>query len=464
MALLAKSKKISLDISEEHLYLKNKLIYIVDLFESVYSIREPLKIVYGSHKKREINIIPGDVGVFFEKKMEIPHYIFRNWGNKNIPFLFPPIDSDKIELISYQSDFKNINFDIFMSSFYFLSCWQEYVSDKKDEMGRFPFNESFLKSLDIHQIPVVNYYFDILASAIRDLPNNNIDINPIHQKKLKIGITHDIDNCETGSLQDGYREFLSGRWLSSVKKITQRLIKEDIWYNFEDLLKIEKKYGIKTSYFFITENMPKNGYPNADYKFHSKKIQTLLNQIREDGHEIGIHGSIGSGFDKVQLNKEIEKFPFEIFGGRFHYLMMRLPESFHELDESNIRYDSSLGFAESVSFRNGFCFPYQPYNNLEDKPFSFIEFPFQMMDKTLIQDYYMGLAPENAIQLAKNMIDEIDQFSGYFNVIWHNNTITGFKYEKWKKVLIDIIKYSKEKDSEFQSLKTFYDRLVGPNC
>ena len=67
-------------------YLSKK--HTVDLFESVYSIREPLKIVYGSHKKREINIIPGDVGVFFEKKMEIPHYIFRNWGNKNIPFLF----------------------------------------------------------------------------------------------------------------------------------------------------------------------------------------------------------------------------------------------------------------------------------------------------------------------------------------------------------------------------------------
>ena len=194
--------------------------------------------------------------------------------------------------------------------------------------------------------------------------------------------------------------------------------------------------------------------------FIPKKIQSLLNQIRHNGHEVGIHGSIGSGFDKDQLNREITQFPFEISGGRFHYLMMRLPKSFHEIDESNIRYDSSLGFAESVSFRNGFCFPYQPYNNFEDKPFTFIEFPFQMMDKTLIQDYYMGLTPENAIQLAKNMIDEIAQFSGYFNLIWHNNTITGYKYKKWEKVLIYIIKYAKEKRSEFQPLKTFYDRLA----
>lgn len=458
--MLVKSKKISLDISKEYLYLKNKLIYVTELFESVYSISKPLNIVYGSHKKREINIIPGNVGTFFERKLEIPNYIFQEWNKKQIPFLFPPLDYDEIELISGESDSKNINLDIFMSSFYILSCWQEYVSDKEDEMGRFPFKESFLKSVDAYQFPVVNYYFDILASAIKDLPNNNIDINPIHQKKLKVGITHDIDNCQTGSFQDGYREFLSGNWYSSVKKILQRLIKEDIWYNFEDLLKIEKKYELNTSYYFITENKPKNGYPNADYKFHSKKIQSLLNQIRHNGHEVGIHGSIGSGFDKDQLNREITQFPFEISGGRFHYLMMRLPKSFHEIDESNIRYDSSLGFAESVSFRNGFCFPYQPYNNFEDKPFTFIEFPFQMMDKTLIQDYYMGLTPENAIQLAKNMIDEIAQFSGYFNLIWHNNTITGYKYKKWEKVLIYIIKYAKEKRSEFQPLKTFYDRLA----
>ena len=166
-----------------------------------------------------------------------------------------------------------------MSSFYILSCWQEFVSDKEDEMGRFPFKESFLKSVEVHQIPVVNYYFDVLASAIKSLDDNNININPIHQKKLKIGITHDIDNCQTGSFQDGYREFLSGNWYNSVKKILGRLVKDDIWYNFEDLLGIEEKYGINTSYFFITENYPKNGYPNADYKFHSKKFKIYSTKL-----------------------------------------------------------------------------------------------------------------------------------------------------------------------------------------
>ncbi len=458
--MLCKSKKISLVIGEEYLFLKNKLIYVIDLFENIYVIKKPIRIIYGSNEKGEINITPGKVGAFFEKKIEIPSYTLQNWNHKKIPFLFIQPSRNEIKLISNEHNHTKINLDILMSSFYILSCWQEFVSDKEDEMGRFPFKESFLKSVEVHQIPVVNYYFDVLASAIKSLDDNNININPIHQKKLKIGITHDIDNCQTGSFQDGYREFLSGNWYNSVKKILGRLVKDDIWYNFEDLLGIEEKYGINTSYFFITENYPKNGYPNADYKFHSKKIQNLLYQIRESGHEIGIHGSIGSGFDKVQLNREITKFPFEIFGGRFHYLMMRLPKSFHELEASNINYDASLGFAESVSFRNGFCFPYKPYNLLEDKPFNFIEFPFQIMDKTLIQDYYMGLTPDNAIQLVKTIIDEIDQFSGYFNIIWHNNTITGYKYKRWKKVLIYILEYGKEKKSEFQPLKTFYKRLV----
>jgi len=50
------------------------------------------------------------------------------------------------------------------------------------------------------KIPIVNYYFDILINAIENCnSNNNISMKKKHGYGLKIGITHDIDNCQTGS-------------------------------------------------------------------------------------------------------------------------------------------------------------------------------------------------------------------------------------------------------------------------
>ena len=42
----------------------------------------------------------------------------------------------------------------------------------------------------------------------------------------------------------------------------------------------------------------------------------------------------------------------------------------------------------------------------------------------------MWLKPNAAI---KELVDEINKFSGYFIFIWYNNTITGHKYKKWEK-------------------------------
>ena len=107
--LLCKSKKISLVIGKEYLFLRNKLIYVIDLFENIYVIKKPIRIIYGSNEKGEINITPGKVGAFFEKKIEIPSYTLQNWNHKKIPFLFFQPSRNEIELISSECDQKSIN-------------------------------------------------------------------------------------------------------------------------------------------------------------------------------------------------------------------------------------------------------------------------------------------------------------------------------------------------------------------
>lgn len=451
--------QITLIISEEYLYLQKKLKYVLKSFEDVFQIDKALSISYGHEMEGDIHINPGNLNTFLSEKKDIPDYKMNKWMGKNIPILFLT-ELDENSLINKHENKIEIKGDILMSAFYFLSSWQEYISDAQDKIGRFPMEKSLLSKLDLIETPVVNYYFDILVKAIERIQSTQIQINSHHGNRLKIGISHDIDNCNTGSFQDSFRQFQAGQYWPAIKKSIRRLFGKDIWMNFDEWVALEKKYDVKSSYYFITEKTSKDAYPNADYDFQSKKMQSIVKQLKSNGHEIGIHGSINSGFKQGQLKNEISQFPTPVRGGRFHYLMMRVRESFSIIASSGLDYDSSLGFAEHIGFRNGFCFPYQPFNFDEDKPYEFYEFPFQMMDKTLIQPYYMGVNPSEASKKIQEMMNEISKYSGYFIFIWHNNTITGFKYKKWKPVLINTLEYGKKLNAEFLPLVSYHKRIT----
>ena len=457
-------KLITLQVGKKYEYLLPKINYVIDTFESIYYLNDPILISYGMVANEGVQIQPGNVENYFLSQNEEPDYSMIKWNKTKIPILFTSINMEEGSFIKYKENCTLINCDLLMSTFYFLSSWQEYMSTKKDDFGRFPFKDSFIKELNIVKIPIVNYYFDILINAIENCnSNNNISMKKKHGYGLKIGITHDIDNCQTGSYQDSYRQFISGDWLSAIKKGVNRIYNEDIWFNFHQLLKIENDLDVLSSYYFNPNNNTINGHTNADYNFQSKKIQSVIHEIETHKHEIGLHGSIGTGFNQVQFQDEIRKFSTHVFGNRFHNLLFRVKESFPILEKTGIDYDSSLGFAENIGFRNGFCFPYKPYNFEKDMAYSFYEFPFQVMDRTLIDKNYMGLPPEQAIKAITRIMNEINKFSGYFIFIWHNNTITGFKYSKWKSVFTDIIEYGKELNAEFLPLALFNSRLKNEN-
>ena len=177
----------------------------------------------------------------FSDKQEIPNYCFIVWDGKNIPILF---SESKIQQMIERSEQSHIiiHGDVIMSAFYFLSCWQENVSDATDEIGRFPFKESFLSKSGLICTPVVNYYFDILVKAIESVPGMNVSMNPKHTHGLKIGITHDIDQCKTGSLQDGYRQVRGGEWWNVPQEISEHLDQQEM---FDDYMKFARENDIQ---------------------------------------------------------------------------------------------------------------------------------------------------------------------------------------------------------------------------
>jgi len=436
------------------------LEYVFSIFLSIYKIPVKIVVVYGKEKSGDINILPSTAIDFFSSTDSEPK-IYKNilWADRTIPLLFQKKVEDPIIQFDRKGNNVIITADILSSAFYFVSCWQEYYNKKKDDFGRFPVTESLLYKLSVLDIPVVNYYFDILATAIGKLLNEK----PIIKNSFSTIITHDIDKCMTGWKENAFYLFNTGKILKGFQVILNKTFKKDIWFNFDKILKIEKDLNLKSTFFILTKHKKYKKFSNADYNLKNPDLQNVLNKIEETGSEIALHGSIGSGWIHDFLPEEIKELNRTISGNRFHYLAVQIPDSFEIIENNKLKYDSSLGFSAKIGFRSGICFPYKPFNFKTNKAFSFFEHPVMVMDTTLINKKYMGLDPEDSMKIISKLLNEVQKFNGIFVILWHNTLFSGYKYEKWKNLFNNIIKLCKEQNAVFLSAKEITDRYNSQN-
>lgn len=441
---------IKLILDKKYEFLSNKFNYLLQNFHTVYQINKEYKVYFGNKSKENIiRIVPGeDIINFFTKDKPVPkNYIFLTWNGVKIPLFFKKTDYELIISKNIKKNVITINYDILSSAFYLLSSWQEWMSDKVDTIGRFPAIEHFLFQHDLLTIPVVNYYFDILKNAMESFDRkSNISLK---NKQINCFITHDIDRCKTGWKENSARALMDGHPLIAAKTIFDKMFNRDIWFNFDTILNIEKRNNIKSTFFFIPDNSGSNIISDADYSLNSKEMTNILQKIKALNHEIGIHGSFNSGLNYKKLKQNIDNFPVKINGSRFHYLAIHIPQTYNLLEKSNLNFDSSLGFPDHIGFRNGYCYPFFPYDIQNDKPFTFVEFSLHIMDITLQHKRNMDLSLKQAIIIVGNLVEQINKFNGYFVLLWHNSFFTGYKYKRWASVFEHIIEICKKNNAEF---------------
>ena len=440
---------LTLIIDEEYAALQPELQYVTDVYNSVYDNVPDLTLSYGYSQDGAISIIPADAQQFFINLETIPdQYCWFRWSGTKIPLLFQ--EEIPGEIVS-QEDSIRIHGDILASAFYFLSCWQEIHSDTGDHLGRFPARESFLVRHNLLHIPVVNYYFDVLTTAVEyatgSRPTPVLSMNNKHA--LTAVITHDIDQCKTGWKQETRRALQDGKPLPALTALSRKLFSRDVWFNFDTILEIERQQEVPATFFFIPEHRKYGKHPNADYKIQSERILEVLEKIRQAGHEIGVHASLGTGWNETQLRSDLERFPGQVLGGRFHYLAFSLPDSFRVIESSGLHYDTSPGFSERVGFRSSICYPYRPYNPETRSAYSFYEFPLALMDWTFIGTEYMNLSPEEIYPYVETLLQEVQKFNGMFVVLWHNNSFSGYKFRGWDTPFLWLLQEVRNRSGRF---------------
>lgn len=397
-----------------------RLAYVLAHFRQAYTDVPAVAVSYaGSGAAVEV---ADRAGTFFSQTQPQPAAPnWRDWRGQRVPFFF---DDEARPLLTLTPGRAEIATDIISAAFYLLSGWQEYFSVERDRHGRFPYAGSVQQRFGFVALPVVNYYFDVLKTAIEHVAGR-----PLHPRRWAGGaplaafITHDVDSLHGGWGTAARHRLRRGQLPQLIKLLWSRVRHgRGPWDNLEQVQAETARYGAPSTFFILGDARPAaNGVLNADYGAHAPAFLERLNRLAATGAEIASHGSYGTAENAGRLAQELAALGTLVpRGNRFHYLCWGPSRTASVLAQAGVDYDSTLGFAEHFGFRNSYCLPFFPFDFARGRAYDFLEIPLNVMDATLHHTNYLQLGPDDVLPALAPMLAEIEKFGGVATVLWHN--------------------------------------------
>lgn len=306
---------------------------------------------------------------------------------------------------------------------------EEYDPIFTDQFNRFPYYLSKYK--DIFEPKVSRY-----------LSENGFKPKYPGKSKFAVCLTHDIDTVFPSAIDTLYftlKLLASGQKRDASKILFSKLNKKiNPFYNFREIIELEKKYNAKSSFYFLVQDLV-----DQDYRYNIEDLKGELHYIKDCGWEVGLHGchtSYNNLEDIKYRKKKLENIlGKKVIGYRNHYLRLKVPDTWQFLSEAGFKYDTTLGYSNCAGFRNGMCHPFKPFNLKSDKEIDILEFPLNIMDGSIFSSFIngnsMNLSLEDAWNLTKNLIDTTEQYRGVITILWHNTSMQGNGLELYEKIL-----------------------------
>jgi hypothetical protein len=358
---------------------------------------------------------------------------------KNDHFLFTffniKFDTDKF----VEPPKQHLPFDIFSSSFYLLSRYEEYVFPSFDIHNRFKAEESLAFKNNFLQIPLVDYWAKKLGEIIqKQYPQINYqqsNYTEIH--------TLDIDFAYKYKGLSSFRFFKKA--IGNLLKLDFQELKNQFDKNLKDEydtydLLIESLKN-KKSYFFFLLGAKENSF-DKNLSPQSPQYNSLIINILKNC-PVGIHPSYYASASKKILVSEIEQLAKitneKIKASRFHFLKFKLPLSYNYLIECQITHDYSMAYANQIGFRASTCKGFNFFDLQENKAHPLEIFSPCIMDVTLKNAHQFE--PKQALTAIENLKNEVKKVGGNFISIWHNSSLSNTKeWANWQSVWLQMVK------------------------
>lgn len=418
---------------EEYLGLDIKVItgetddYIIEIEEKVLTVKD----CFWTGKSEYLNVESIPECVSWTKELKV--------FGQSVPVLF-----GKEEVLEEENQI-TCSIDLFASSFFMLTRWEEYVVKIRDEHDRFPAQESLAFKAGFLSLPVVNMYTELLWLFLQRLSPG------LKRKEREFTLinTHDIDapfmwrsvRNIFGRVKWHLKNKTIGVWftydLPSYLKCVFGISKDP--YDTYDYLMDTSERADAKSYFFVMDY----GTTIYDkyYRVSDRRMQSLFEKVYRRGHYLGFHPSYDLHKSQNQFDAGLKGLIDAIPGfqkvGRHHYLRFQVPHTWDLWNNAGMDWDCTLGYADVNGFRCGTCFEYPVFDVLNRNQLSLKEKPLLFMEQTSILS--QRLTPVQMLDSAKKILHQVRLYRGDFVLLWHNPNFETPEYAPYKIVYEEIL-------------------------
>ncbi len=291
-------------------------------------------------------------------------------------FSFEPLYAQVTSVL--EADQIDENLDVIAFIFHVLSRMEEYVVEERDEHDRFQYTSSLLYKHGMLERPVVDllmqlYFGDLVR--FEDTIRYTLDVDTAFFYLGKDKVKNTVYNLS--DLARFNIKSFKERWRVRTGRQTDPYVQ-----NIRDFAD-QKPLSPKNVFWLMSTGTEYDRQITFRYRYHKKLIIETQNQM-----PVSLHASYAAYMDhgmiaeeKAFLESIIEK---EVTKSRFHYIRLRLPESYQNLIKANIKEDWTMGYPDTNGFRAGTTRRFRWYDLSRESQSSLLIVPFHTID--LVKD------------------------------------------------------------------------------
>jgi hypothetical protein len=411
--------------------IRSRLAYAFRVFAAVYNHR----VVEAGEGTHAIFCTYGDATVTpdHSRKVAIPaRYRLRDLAASALRLSEYRYANENVYL-AHGVDAKTGNPDWLAEIFEWISSSYEIGVVERDAVGRIPFASMVFEKQGIsprkaHASLLMAWLENALNGGVTEtLPKAP---SPLPDTEHIVVASHDIDfhyvNKATAlvrlikNLGIAFRLYRSWSYFSTSSVMILRLAAgKRVGDYLPGLIEAMKTHEFSSTIFVVSQH----GH-RRDPNYRLEHLLPHLSDARGKGLSVGIHGSYNSVVEAATLAPEVLALQKvtggKSLGSRQHWLRFDSHEKLFEvLEQAELIFDSSLGFAETVGFRNAASFAFPPYNFKAEKPYPFLEIPLVLMDGNLAAACQTDGADPQGV--ADEVLGESRRWGwGGVAALWHN--------------------------------------------
>ena len=316
------------------------------------------------------------------------------------------------------SEKSKLPFDIFSAAFFLLSRYEEYLPHVKDELGRYPAQESLGFQNGFLSQPIVDIWAYKLKSEL-------LQAFPDIEFPEKKGVVHSLLRIDQPYryIQKGFVRSLAGYWkelskfkFRSVFKRSRVLLGpgKDPYDQYDWLIDVvSKSENLLTAFFLLGDHQELS----KGFNSRREKIRSLIKYVG-DYCEVGLLLSY-HGLDDVDIlkkeKKQLEETTHRSLNSSMNsdFLVM-LPDMYRELVEQEIERDFSMVYEDTPGYRAGTCTPFLFFDLDYEIKTPLVIHPIAFTTEGFNKKY-----ESDSLQRIMNMFDRTMELNGTFSVLFN---------------------------------------------